>query len=66
MRCLNLVYLKGSLIRCELLLRMTWLHFVVLVALPGPPQLIAVAPRRSKISQLGPINAYFKPFYSVA
>ena len=37
---------------------MNYMHFVVLVTLPGPLHLGAVVFRCSKVSQLGPVNTY--------
>ena len=64
MHFLNPVWIKWNLFECELLLCMTFVHFVVLLAMSGPLQQGIVAPNCSKVSQLGPLNTYFMGRFS--
>ena len=63
MHFLNPVYIKRSLLECELLLCMKFVHFVVLLAMPGPLHQGIVAPNCSEVSQLGPGNTHFKCYF---
>ena len=43
---------------------MTCVHFVVLVALSGPPHVVAVASRCTEASQLGLVNSHLTSIFS--
>ena len=43
---------------------MKFVHFVVLLAMSGPLHQGIVAPNCSEVSQLGPLNTYFKGHFS--